>query len=108
MIVLTMLEPCSPHTHDVRTTAAAVPSASASRSPTSFVAPYTLVGFGCVPFVVRPIERAVEHVVGADLHEVGAGAVAALGEPSHGQPVVRRAPDRGRPRRRRRRSTPRS
>ena len=34
-----MLAPCSPHTHDVRTTVAAAPSASASRSPASFDAP---------------------------------------------------------------------
>ena len=61
--------------------------ASASRSPASFERPYTDCGFGRVPLVVRPIERAVEHVVGADVDEVGADAVARLG-----QPARRRAP----------------
>ena len=36
-----MFDPCSPQTHDVRTIAADVPRAAASRSPASFDAPYT-------------------------------------------------------------------
>ena len=46
MIVLTMFAPCSPHTHEVRTTAADGPSDSASRSPISFERPYADCGFG--------------------------------------------------------------
>ncbi len=45
-IVATMFAPCSPHTHDVRTTVAALPRTSASRSPASFDDPYTPNGFG--------------------------------------------------------------
>ncbi len=39
-----MFGPCSPQTHDVRTTVAPIPAASASCSPASFEAPYTHIG----------------------------------------------------------------
>jgi hypothetical protein len=39
MIVMTMLEPFCPQTHDVRTTVADGPSINASRSPINFDAP---------------------------------------------------------------------
>ena len=45
-MVFTMLLPCTPHNHDVRTTEARAPSTSASRSPMSFDHPYTLRGAG--------------------------------------------------------------
>ena len=38
-MVFTMFAPCTPHTHDVRTTGPRAPSASASRSPISFDQP---------------------------------------------------------------------
>ena len=46
MIVLTMLLPWKPQTQEMRTIASISPIA---RSPASFDAPYTLVGFGVSP-----------------------------------------------------------
>ena len=104
----TMFEPCSPHTHDVRTTAAAGRArapraprpASTGRTPSAgSVASHSWYG---------PVERAVEHVVGRDVHEVGADAVARLGAPSAPRGRWPRRPGPDRSRRRRPRSTPRS
>ena len=67
-----MLLPCSPQTHDVRTTAASGP---ASRSPASFVTPVHRLRVRRVVLAIRAIERAVEHVVGADVDEMGADLV---------------------------------
>ena len=84
-IVFTMLAPCSPHTHDVRTMVApparppARRPASSGRRPTAGRARPTRCR--------APALVAGEHVVGRHVHEVGAGAPAGLGHPAHGEGV---------------------
>ena len=38
---------------------------------------------GRIPLVVRPIQFAIEHIVGTDLHEVAVGPSTALGQPTY-------------------------
>ena len=84
-MVFTMLAPCSPHTHDVRTIVAPIPRPTPRARRRASTRPYTLTRVGRVPLVVRLGLRAVEHVVGRQVHEVGAGPAAALGDPAHGR-----------------------
>ena len=71
-----MFWPWKPHTHDVRTT---VEPGSSSRSPASFVRPYTDRGFGLVPLDVGLGLGAVEDVVGRHVDHVGADPAGAFG-----------------------------
>ena len=64
-----------------------------ARRPAS-TAPYTDSGLVGSSSWYGAIERAVEHVVGADVHEVGADVVARLAHPAHRVGVVARGSHR--------------
>ena len=84
-----MLPPAAPHTHDVRTIVAAVAGGELAGELRLAVHRQRV---GLVVLAVRPLERAVEHVIGAELHEMGAGCVARLAEPAHRVGVVTEGP----------------
>ena len=69
--VRTMLPPCCPHTHDVRTTGRVDAGVHGLALAGELAGAVHAGRVRHVPLVVRPIERAVEHVVGADRDEVG-------------------------------------
>ena len=106
--VLTMFEPLRPHTHD----GAHNRRGSAHRQRFLFAnqlaAAVLALRIGRVGLAVRAIQRSVEDVVGADLHEVRLRTCARLGKPSNGRRRWRPARERDLPRSCRRQSTPRS
>ncbi len=81
--VATMLEPCSPHTHDVRTTVARGAERQRLALPRQLGRAVHRSRRRPVPLDVGPFEHAVEDVVRGDLDQVGADPVAGLGQPAH-------------------------
>ena len=64
-IVLTKFLPVQPKSHDERT----IQPSPTSRSPSSFVRPYSETGFRLVRLDVRPALAAVEDVVGREVDD---------------------------------------
>ena len=67
-----MLAPCSPHTHDVRTTVADRSEDERLALAGQLRRPVDPERVRAVELVVGAVEPAVEHVVGGDVDEVGA------------------------------------
>ena len=101
-----MLLPYRPHTHEMRITVAVAPqSLATSCSPAIFDRPYIDAGFGVSHSSYGRDLRAVEHVVGRQVHEMGARSHCSLGDVAGSRARSRHAPDPGPTRRRPLRST---
>ncbi len=101
--VFTMLLPATPHTHELRTTVAV---AAGGQFAGELRGTVDRDRIGGVVLTVGAVERAVEHVVGADVDEMGTARITGVTQPADGLGIVAKGPRRiglagvdGRPRR---------